>query len=130
MTISHSTPVRNAATDTVVDRLDLGTTNPSARLALLTAGDVLVVAAVASNPAFGNSVGGTATANALTAGTVGVGAAGTVAKFEWRDRDNAKIWGGTVGVSGADMNISNVVFAEGDQFPNLAAAPTYTALPV
>jgi len=67
MTINHSTAVRNAIADLVVDKLDEGTTNSTGRLKIYTTGKTTLLATLdLSDPAFGIASSGTATANTIT----------------------------------------------------------------
>ena len=106
--LTHSTASKNAATDAVVDLLDAGSTDAAGDLELLTSGDaVLATIPLATPPAFGASVAGVATANAIANGTAS--GTGTVAKFNLRDRDNVDVISGTVTATGGggDITIDN-----------------------
>jgi hypothetical protein len=111
--------------DLVVDRIDLGTTNPNGRLVFQTSGSVAVATLNFSNPAFGAAAAGAATANSITSDTNAAG--GTTTKFEIRDRDNTAIILGSVGTSGSDINLSSVNVGAGDTVS--VSSMTYTAAP-
>ena len=93
MALTHSTAARNAASDAVVDRIDLGSGTATGKLKLRTSGDVLLSTHNFANPAFGNSSTGVATANAIA--SANSAAAGTAAKFEAVDRDDAIVFSGS-----------------------------------
>jgi hypothetical protein len=96
-----ATAARNAACNGVVDLLDVGTTNASARIQLCTAANAVVATLVMSNPAFGNAATGVATANAITADSSAAGNASSVTYARFNDRDAAEVYRATVtGVGG------------------------------
>lgn len=103
---------RNAAVDAVVDLIDVGTTDANGDLVIDTSGDVEVATLALSATAFGAATTGTATANAISDDTNATG--GTAAKFKFQDKDNARVMGGTVGTSGAELNLSSVSIGAGD----------------
>lgn len=114
MAITLSTSARNAACDAIVDLVDNGTTDANGDLVFMTSGDVEVATLAFSDPAFGASSSGVATANAITSDTDATG--GTAALFKVVDRDNTEVWRGTVGTigSGADLEISVTSIGAGD----------------
>lgn len=112
MALTHTTAVRNSLADAVADACDVGTTNASARLVIMTSGDVEVATLDMSNPAFGAASAGAVTASAITADTSATG--GTAALFKITDRDNTEIYRGSVGTSGADLNLSSLSVGVGD----------------
>lgn len=124
MAVTHPTTVRNAIADLVVDKLDLGSGTSAGRLVFLTSGNVTLATLPLSNPAFGNAASGTATANAITQDS-NAAASGTAAKFELRDRDANPIVLGSVGTSGADINLSSVGISVNDTVS--VSTLTYTA---
>lgn len=65
-----------------------------------------------SDPAFGNSATGTATASAITSDT-NADASGTAGHFRIKDSDANIHSDGTCGTSGADMNFDNNVIVAG-----------------
>jgi hypothetical protein len=125
MAITHPTAIRNAIADLVVDRLDLGSGTSAGRLVFLTVGAVAVATLPLSNPAFGASSNGTATANSITSDTNAAG--GTTTNFELRDRDAAAVVAGSVGTSGSDINMSSTTIGAGDTVS--VSSLTYTACP-
>lgn len=114
MAITLSTSARNAACDAIVDLVDNGTTDANGDLVFMTSGDVEVATLAFSDPAFGASSSGVATANAITSDTDATG--GTAVSFKVVDRDNTEVWRGTVGTigSGADLEISVTSIGAGD----------------
>lgn len=76
-----------------------------------------------SSTAFASATGGVATANAISNGTAG--ASGTADSFEVRDGDGTVIFSGTVGTSGADLNITNTSINTSDVVS--VTSMTYTA---
>lgn len=125
MAVTHPVAVRNDIADLVVDKLDLGTTNPNGRLVLNTSGGVEVATLNLANPAFGAAVAGVATAGAIADDTNATG--GTTTKCILTDRDNATIIEGSVGAtsSGADIELSSNVIGATDTVQ--ISSLTYTA---
>lgn len=119
--VTHATAVRNAIADAVVDSVDAGAS--AGTLEFQTSGDVEVCTLTFSDPAFGAAASGTATANAITSDTNCTG--GTIAKFVVKDSNGNTIFSGSVGTSGADINLSAVVISAG-QTVSLTSL-TYTA---
>jgi hypothetical protein len=67
------------------------------------------------NPAFGAAVAGQATANAISGVTIAL--TGTAAWFRVLKSDGTtKLWDGSVGTSGCDMNLNSVALQAGAQF--------------
>ncbi len=127
MAVTHpDTATRNAAADAVVDRLDLGTTDATGDLVFRTATPTVVCTCNLTNPAFGAAASGTATAATISTGTVS-GATGTenVTTAQLRNRDNTAIIQCSVGTSGADINLSSIGVANGDQIS--ISSLTYSA---
>lgn len=112
MAITLTTTARNAACDAIVDLIDVGSTDANGDLIIATAGDVEVATLSFANPAFGSAVNGVATANAIGADTTATG--GTAAIFKFMNRNNAEVLRGSVGTSGADLNLSSVNIGAGD----------------
>lgn len=112
MTVTLTTTARNAACDAIVDLIEVGSTDANGDLVIRTAGDVEVATLAFSNPAFGNSATGVATASAISDDTNATG--GTAANFIFQDRDNTEVLEGSVGTSGEDLNLSSVSIGAGD----------------
>lgn len=117
MAVTLTTAARNAACDAIVDLLDAGTPGDAAGdLTFATASAALNVCTCAmTNPAFGASSTGVATAATISAGTVsGSGNPSTVAVALFRNRANTEIFRCAVGTSGSDINLSSVSVSDGD----------------
>jgi hypothetical protein len=127
MALTHSTAARNAAANAVVDLLDVGSTNASARLLFTTGGGTTLATLPMSATAFGNAASGVATANAITSDT-NAAVSGTATVFHLTDKDNTLVISGTVGNgSGGDINLSSNVITAGDTVS--MSSLTYTAAP-
>lgn len=112
MAVTLTTRARNAMCNALVDEIDVGTTDANGDLVIATSGDVEVATLACSNPAFGAASSGVATAGTISDDTNATG--GTAAVFWFQDRDNAEVFRGTVGTSGADLNLSSVTIGAGD----------------
>lgn len=65
--------------------------------------------------AFGAASAGVATANAITADS-SADASGTATHFRvWKSNGTSPLWDGTVGTSGADLNLNSVAISAGAQ---------------
>jgi len=104
-----STAARNAACNAIVDLIDAGA--GAGKLVIRTSGDVEVATLTFSDPAFGNAATGVATASAITSDASATG--GTAAKFTMEDSAAAIVLTGTVGTSGADLNLSTTAISAG-----------------
>lgn len=113
MSITHSAAIRNTVTNAVVDAIDGG--SGAGLLVIMNASNIPVATLTFSDPAFGDSSGGTATAAAITADESAAG--GTASKFKVTDSAAVTIFEGTVGVTGsdADIELSNVTIGVGDR---------------
>lgn len=126
MAITHSLAARQASGDAVLALLNGGTTDPAGDLRFITGAAAEVAILPLSNPAFGAVDGtGVATANAVTPDTTTI--AGTVATFELRNRDNAIVISGTVGLvgSGADIELTSVTYSNNETIT--VSSLTYTS---
>lgn len=109
-----ATGVRNSMCDALVDAIDAGTTDAAGDFQIYTAAFGTLLAELAfSNPAFGAAATGTATANSITDDS-SANATGTAAVCRIRDRDNATVFEGTVGTTGADLNLNTTSITSGD----------------
>ena len=125
MAVTHSTVARNAATNSVVDLIDVGTANSTGRIVIKETATTLVVLNF-SVTAFGDSSDGSASANAITNGTAtGVGIANS---FEVINRDAVVVLSGSVSMSGAggDLILDNTSITE-NQTVSISSF-TYAAL--
>lgn len=111
MAVTHPTAVRNTITDFIVDKLDAGAA--AAKIELRTSGDVEVATLPMSDPAFGASAAGVATAGAITSDSSATG--GTVAKAVFLDSDNNEVFRCSVTATGGggDIELSSVVISAG-----------------
>jgi len=128
MALTHSTAVRNGLADYTVDQIDLGVTDVTGDLVIMTSGDVEVATLTwTATPAFGAAASGTATMNAINDDTNATG--GTAALFKFVDRDNVEVVRGTVTATGGggDIELSSVTIGAGDTVS--ITSLTYTASP-
>ena len=122
MAVTHPAAVRDTIADAVVDSIDDGA--GAGTLIFKTSGDVEVATLTFSDPAFGASSSGTATASAITSDTSATG--GIVAKFTIEDSNAAeKGFAGAVSTSGSDINLSSLTVGAGDTVS--ISSLTYTA---
>lgn len=98
MSLQKSTDAKNAACNGVVDLIDDGTSSPFGTLNIYTSDSTLITSIQLSNPAFGNAVDGTATANFIYDATALVD--GTASSFGFYNRDSTWVWGGDVTLPG------------------------------
>jgi hypothetical protein len=113
MAVTHPTTIRDGICNYVVDQLDLNT--PPGKLVFQTSGDVAVATLILSNPAFGASSTGTATATAINPDTNAAG--GTIAKARLRQGSNTDviICSVTATGGGGDITLNSVVISPGQQ---------------
>lgn len=122
-----ATTVRNAMCDAFVDAIDVGTTDASGDLQVRTSGGTTLLAELTfSATAFGAASSGAATANAITDDS-SADASGTAAVMRIRNRDNTTVAEGTVGTSGADLNLNTVSITAGDRVSVTSATITMPA---
>lgn len=119
MAFRLGTTMRNNACNGIVDTIDQG--SGAGKINFFTStqpGSVggtygtLLGTCPMSDPAFGNSSTGTATASAITSDT-NADASGTCTCFNIADSDNNVLADGTCGTSGADINFDNNVIVAG-----------------
>lgn len=111
MGVTLATSVRNLSVDAMTASLNSGTGDPSGDILFTTSSDVAVANLTLSNPAFGASVNGTATANTITPDTNATGGVTTRAQF--RNRANTEQWRCNVGTSGSDINLTSTTVPAG-----------------
>jgi len=104
------TAARNAACNAIVDLVDAGA--GAGTMVFETSADVEVATLTFSDPAFGDAVTGTATANPITSDTNATG--GTVSQLSFYDSNSNKVAEFTVSTSGADVNLSSTSIGAGD----------------
>ncbi len=121
--VTHPTAVRDGIANFVVDQLDEGT--PPGTLVFQTSGDVEVATLTFSNPAFGSSSSGVATASAITADASATG--GTIAKARMKNQAGTDkiICSVTATGGGGDIELNSVVTSAGQQVSMTSL--TYTA---
>lgn len=110
MALTHATAVRNTLADAINTAANAGA--GAAQLVIMTSADVEVATLTMSDPAFGAATSGSITANAIADDTNATG--GTAALFKVTDSAGAEVYRGTVGTSGADLNLSSVTIGAGD----------------
>lgn len=111
----------SAAADAVVDKVDQGAAAGKLRIYdgtqaatadTAVGAQVLLAELTFGDPAFGAASNGVATANAITADSA-ANATGTASWFRVVDSDGTAIWDGTVGTSGADLNLNTTSIVAG-----------------
>lgn len=108
-----STSVRNTMCNAFVDAIDVGSTNPTGKLRIYTAGFATLLAELNfSNPAFGAASNGVATAAAIAQEESAL-ASGAAAVFRIVDRAGATVADGTVSATGGSgdlqLNTTSIV---------------------
>lgn len=123
MAVTHPTAVRDGMCNFVVDQLDEGT--PPGTLVLQTSGNSEVATLTFSNPAFGASSSGTATANAITDDSSATG--GTVAKARLKNAAGTDkiICSVTATGGGGDIELDDITIGAGQVVA--ITSLTYTA---
>lgn len=118
MATTLSTAARNAACNAVVDLCDQGAGAGKLKIKQTS---TLLCTITLSDPAFGNSATGVATASGLPLSGTGV-ASGSANAFDVTDSDDNVLWSGTVTATGGggDMTLDNVSIAV-DQVVNVTA---------
>ena len=113
-----TTALRSTLADAAVDAVDVGA--GTATLEIRTgsapgpdnaATGTLLATFNLPNPCFGSASSGVATANAITAVTGA--AAGTAGYFRVKNRGATAVWEGSVGTSGADLNLNTTTISVG-----------------
>ena len=110
--VTLTTAARDAAVNGVVDLIDAGSADANGDLVIRDGSNTELAVLAFSNPAFGASSGGTASANSIASDTSAT--AGVAANFIVRDRDNTLVFDGTVGTSGTDLTLSSTTIGSGD----------------
>ena len=121
--VTHPTAVRDGMCNFVVDQLDEGT--PPGTLVLQTSGNSEVATLTFSNPAFGASSSGTATANPITDDNSASG--GTVAKARLKNAAGTDkiICSVTATGGGGDIELDDITIGAGQVVA--ITSLTYTA---
>jgi hypothetical protein len=110
MALTHTTAVRNTLANAINTAANAGA--GPALLVIMTSADAAVATLTMSDPAYGAAVSGAITANAIADATNATG--GTAAKFKVTDSAGTEVYRGSVGTSGADLNLSSLAIAAGD----------------
>lgn len=119
MALRLSTAARNASTNAMVDLIDQGAA--AGKLKIWTGAQpgsvggsygTLLGTLTFSDPAFGNSATGTATADAITSDTTADNS-GTAQSFTITDSDDNVLMDGTCGQGSGDLNFDNNVIVAG-----------------
>lgn len=130
MALTHTTAVRNALADLVVDLLEAGAGAGKIQIST-TQGDYvgpeLLAEITMSDPAFGAASSGVATMLSPPKSDTSADNTGTAAFFRIVDSNDLEIFEGTVTATsgGGDMELSSVAITSGEQV-NITAF-TYTA---
>ena len=113
MAVTHVTAARNALADAVDDRVNSGSTDVNGDLVLFDGMTELVRFALA-NPAFGSASRGQITLSGLPLSNT-ASASGMANIFEIQDRDNTRVFGGSVTATngGGDMELDNTSINSG-----------------
>ncbi|MFI7125980.1 hypothetical protein ACIBQ1_09820 [Nonomuraea sp. NPDC050153] len=116
------TASRNAACDAIVDKIDVGSTNPQGRLRIYSgsqpasandaASGTLLAEVNLANPAFSAASTGVATLLGTPLSTTGV-AAGTAGWFRIIDRNEATVVDGSAGTSGTELILNTATISIG-----------------
>ena len=109
--------VANAAADAAValangGALRIYSGSQPATAATAISGQTLLAELTLGNPAFGAASNGVATANSITADS-SANATGTAAFFRVVSSGGTGLWDGSVGTSGADLNLDSVSLVSG-----------------
>lgn len=103
---------RDAASDAVVDLIDVGSTDANGDLVIRTSGDAEIAILAMSIPAFLGASVGVNTADTISDDTNATG--GIADNFIFQDRNNAEVLEGTVGSGSGDLDLSSVSIGAGD----------------
>jgi hypothetical protein len=111
MAITLNTGARNAMCDALVDLVDV---NGPGSLIGYTSGDVEVFTCALSATAFGAASSGVATANAISDDSSATGGSLSGGYHAFEDGNSLEVWRGSVGTSGADLNLSSLTIGASD----------------
>jgi hypothetical protein len=112
---THDQATRDAIANLVVDRVDVGTTNPNGRCLIYTANRIILLATVElDDPAFSAAVSGVATGLSMPLSDALADSSGTAAVFDVVDRDENVVFSGDIGLSGTDMIVPDTEIALDD----------------
>lgn len=105
MAVTLSTASRDAACNAVVDKCDQG--SGAGKLKIRTSGAALLVTIPLSDPAFGASSAGVATAAGLPLSAAASGT-GTADNAEVTDSDDTVLWSGTLAAMGLTLDNTSI----------------------
>lgn len=125
MSVTHSTPARNASANAVLALLNGGSANSAGIARFRTGANAIVAGLALSNPAFANASSGAAVSNAITADTAAPG--GVINKLTLEDRDRTVVITASDirTTSGGDLQGNNLTVGAGDTVQILSL--TYVA---
>lgn len=103
---------RNAAVDAVANKVNDGTT--AGRLKIRNAALQVLVDIPFADPAFAAASGGSASLNGGNSISAIASATGTATNYIITDSDGVEIMSGTVGTTGAEINLSSVAINQND----------------
>jgi hypothetical protein len=114
MALSHGSATRTAICNAAVDQIDAGGGGAGqGKFKWRETGGAVVCTITLPNPAFGAASGATAVLNGVPLqGTVT--STSTLASFIITDSGDVTVMSGTVGISGADVNVSSVAVGIND----------------
>lgn len=121
MALAHSTTVRNLVTNTIMALLNGG------RIQLKTAAAVVAATLPLANPAAASASAGAAAITNPTPDSNAAGDASAVTIASFQNSSNVEQFTCSVGVSGADINLSGVIINPGDSVT--ITGLTYTSMP-
>ncbi len=128
MTVTLPVATKNSRADSIVDAIDLGSTNTYGQLWLIDASDNVLSKHNFSDPAFADSSNGSAVADSIDSANAIL--SGTATKFKAVDKDETEIYAGTITAvggsgdlnsdtsstaltSGENVDISSLTYVEG-----------------
>jgi len=109
MGLTLTAATASAGCDAIVDLLDVG--SGTAQMTICESDNTVLSTHNLNDPAFAAASSGVATANTISDATAS--ATGTAAKCRWYDKDALLTFEGTVGTSGADINLNSVSISSG-----------------
>ena len=118
--VVEAVAVKNSMINALVDALDAGSTADHATIDILDINEVVLATYECSTPAFIAAASGMAVASTITTPTVS-DASGTGVSFVAKDRDGDAIFSGSVGTSGAVLNMTSVSFTAAVQPEDITA---------
>ena len=105
MAIDYATATKNSMSNHIDDLVNAGT-GSYGKLVFLTSSGETVATLPMAVPAFADSVQGTIVANTISPDLSAAG--GLIARFVIQDKDGTAVLNGSVGISGADINLERI----------------------